>query len=364
MHTLARFSSLVSLNLLLQSSISPPSPRGVLYALATPKQAPSTFAELCMPELAETLAAGGIVLPMEAQLLAWDSLLGRRDAVIIAEAGSGKTLAYLLPLVEAMLREHRVGSSRAGSLHVVVPTRDLESQVVRVASELCALTPLSIATAEDPEAASAADIIVGTAAASAKMICGTQGGVAKRGKKARPPAGNRRRDPRTIVFDECDFMLAGARRTGSSAGASPAACILDYVRRSSKVVGKGKVVGNGRGVGKGKAKWQAPSKGSGKTAPSGLGTQAARTANADGGDGDGISDSHGNGVCDGEPAARPAVEPVQVVFVSATVPGQNPNSIGAFISARFPSIRYGAAASTCPPDSSRVGMTWPPTRHA
>ena len=39
--------------------------------------------------------------PMEAQMLAWDTLRHQpdRDVAVIAEAGSGKTLSYLVPVL-------------------------------------------------------------------------------------------------------------------------------------------------------------------------------------------------------------------------------------------------------------------------
>jgi hypothetical protein len=76
---------------------------------AAVKDAPvlaESFAELgCAAPLVEALAANfGIERPMETQLLSWQPLRNtQRDLVLIAEAGSGKTLAYLLPLIDKML---------------------------------------------------------------------------------------------------------------------------------------------------------------------------------------------------------------------------------------------------------------------
>ena len=269
---------------------------------------PATFAELgCNPALVTALESDSIVQPMEAQLLAWEALKDGTDTdvTLIAEAGSGKTLAYLLPLLDTMLSSQNAGQP-CGSLLVVVPTHDLVSQVLRVASSVCALTTLKVSSADDPKVASKADVVVGTPKAAAELICGRTG-VATRGKPVAARGthgvdGAHRRSPQTIVFDECDFMLAGVRKTGSKAGASPAARILDAVRRSSKARGKGGRSGNG---------------------------SAARTRS------DLSSEDDESG-----PQARPHPQPVRVLFVSATVPGQGGRSVGAFLNERFPSMRW------------------------
>ena len=185
---------------------------------STPVVAES-FAELgCSRTLVDSLAVKfGIERPMEAQLLSWQPLRDtQRDLVLIAEAGSGKTLAYLLPLIDKLLASHRkpkrpTVAAEAGTaapmtatqakiakllesfkvvprtrqqkiqrgqqeqllaalqleeaqrveqrrleenlerrLYVVVPNLDLEAQVLRVASDLCAGTPLQVCSGQRP----------------------------------------------------------------------------------------------------------------------------------------------------------------------------------------------------------------------
>ncbi|KAF2119921.1 P-loop containing nucleoside triphosphate hydrolase protein [Lophiotrema nucula] len=65
------------------------------------------------------------------------------DICVSARTGSGKTLAYLLPMVEAL--SNRVVSSL--SAIVVVPTRQLVEQALKVAEDLCTGTKLKVGTA-------------------------------------------------------------------------------------------------------------------------------------------------------------------------------------------------------------------------
>jgi len=89
----------------------------------------STFAELGVN--ARTLAAlsrQGITEPLAVQADAVPALLDGDDVVIEAPTGSGKSLAFLLPLVDR-LRERSGPGPRA---LVVTPTRELAIQVERV----------------------------------------------------------------------------------------------------------------------------------------------------------------------------------------------------------------------------------------
>ena len=85
---------------------------------ATPAPPPAeTFAELgCAPELVKSLAGTGIERPMEAQLLSYQPLRETtQDTVLIAEAGSGKTLAYLVPLIDKLLKSHTAQKTAAAA---------------------------------------------------------------------------------------------------------------------------------------------------------------------------------------------------------------------------------------------------------
>ena len=302
--------------LLLRSTMSPP--RASIFGLARKSPLPSapdpvSFEELgCSPPIVEALSTEGIIQPLEAQVAAWEALRhSTRDVAIVAEAGSGKTLAYLLPLCEALLEELKSqpdqsddfarqgastgrGGSRTRRVHVVVPTPDLVSQVKHIAATLCELTPLRVASATEvgrgQMATSDVHLVVGTAPESQPLLTGR----------------DCKRDTLAVVFDECDYMLAGVRATGGKAGASPAAAILEALCRRTKPPKKGKAAGSSAGNGREGRKGDDGRKGK-------EGTQ-----------GD--------------------AESPRMVFVSATVPGQGSKSVGAFLDSR---VKVGLAVRPC-----------------
>ncbi|KAH7128342.1 P-loop containing nucleoside triphosphate hydrolase protein [Dendryphion nanum] len=87
----------------------------------------------------EALAVQSVLLPMLHSGYSQHS----GDICVSARTGSGKTLAYLLPVVEALKDRHLTTLSAI----VIVPTRQLVDQAVRVAEELCAGTKLKVGTA-------------------------------------------------------------------------------------------------------------------------------------------------------------------------------------------------------------------------
>ena len=84
-----------------------------------------TFAELEVPpSLVAALAKQGITEPTDIQVAALPALLAGKDAYINSETGTGKTLAYLLPLfcrIDLKLE--------ATQVIVVVPTHELAEAV-------------------------------------------------------------------------------------------------------------------------------------------------------------------------------------------------------------------------------------------
>ncbi|EFN54452.1 hypothetical protein CHLNCDRAFT_135879 [Chlorella variabilis] len=94
-------------------------------------------------EVVAALQTLGITRPSHIQAAAYRALAqsGARHVVLADHAGSGKTLAYLLPLLQVLREEERVLGAAATQPHcprlvVVVPTAELCAQVVRVCRAL------------------------------------------------------------------------------------------------------------------------------------------------------------------------------------------------------------------------------------
>jgi superfamily II DNA/RNA helicase len=83
--------------------------------------------------VAQALAARGIVAPFRIQTLVLPDALAGRDVLAKAPTGSGKTIAFGLPVVERTER-----SAQAPSALILVPTRELALQV---AEELVSFAP-------------------------------------------------------------------------------------------------------------------------------------------------------------------------------------------------------------------------------
>ncbi|QCW99037.1 DEAD/DEAH box helicase [Aggregatimonas sangjinii] len=92
-------------------------------------------------ELRNALSDLGFEKPTPIQAVAYTSILSGRDFVGIAQTGTGKTLAYLLPV----LQDLKFSDQQSPRVLVLVPTRELVIQIVK---EIEKLTPyLSIRVA-------------------------------------------------------------------------------------------------------------------------------------------------------------------------------------------------------------------------
>ena len=84
------------------------------------------FSELSISaSLKERLAAGRFTTPTPVQAAAIPQALEGKDVLATAQTGTGKTLAFLIPVIEKLLKEHKPGISAL----VLVPTRELAMQV-------------------------------------------------------------------------------------------------------------------------------------------------------------------------------------------------------------------------------------------
>ena len=104
-----------------------------------------SFAELGVPgPLAGVLADAGITVPFPIQAATLPDALAGRDILGRGRTGSGKTLAFSIPLAAA-LADGYTSAGRPRGL-VLVPTRELASQVQAVLAPLAQAMSLSVAT--------------------------------------------------------------------------------------------------------------------------------------------------------------------------------------------------------------------------
>ncbi len=101
-----------------------------------------TFDELKInTPLKNALTDLGYVNPTPIQKEAYPSIMAGKDIVGIAQTGTGKTFAYLLPI----LKQHKFSEARHPSVLIIVPTRELVIQVVDEARKLAKYINIRIA---------------------------------------------------------------------------------------------------------------------------------------------------------------------------------------------------------------------------
>ncbi|WP_028560054.1 DEAD/DEAH box helicase [Paenibacillus pinihumi] len=126
----------------------------------------STFQALGIrPSLASILKAGGIVKPTPVQEQTIPVVLKGKDVIAQAQTGTGKTLAFALPMLEKIQPENRNVQAL-----VITPTRELAIQITKEISKLADSLGCSVLAAyggQDVEAQirkaqGATQIVVGT----------------------------------------------------------------------------------------------------------------------------------------------------------------------------------------------------------
>ena len=154
-------------------------------------------------QLLPALARLGFVEPTEVQRLAVPRVLAGEDTVLLGETGTGKTLAYTVPVLHAMLEDRAAakaaadGSWRPQAL-VLQPNRELCAQVHSLLGELVAELPLRASSLVDDNADADADVLVATPAVALRMWHGPEWF-------------------RWVVLDEADALLAGSFKPSARA---------------------------------------------------------------------------------------------------------------------------------------------------
>ena len=87
-----------------------------------------------MPALAQAAAEAGWANATAVQTAAMPALLQGRDLLVLAATGSGKTAAYLLPLLQRLLQSPHSLQEKPRRLRALVlaPTRELAQQMAVV----------------------------------------------------------------------------------------------------------------------------------------------------------------------------------------------------------------------------------------
>lgn len=91
------------------------------------------------PELAQFLKESGITRPTPVQVQTIPALLAGKDVIAQAQTGTGKTLAFLLPMLEKI----KVSGSHIQAL-IVTPTRELTLQITAEAKKLASLLDIKV----------------------------------------------------------------------------------------------------------------------------------------------------------------------------------------------------------------------------
>jgi len=166
---------------------------------------PSAFTDFdLIASLQASRQEQGFVTPTEIQRRALPLLLSGRSVVGVAETGGGKTLAYVLPVLNALKSLEDGGQPVAGDARpravVIVPTRELGEQVTKVFKRFTHTTRLRVRS-----------LLGGTTMEVARrnihgvfeVLVATPGRLLKLLDRELVDLG----DVRVLVFDEVDQML-------------------------------------------------------------------------------------------------------------------------------------------------------------
>lgn len=96
-----------------------------------------------------TLNQEGYIEPTHVQVKGIGEILRSRNVIISSEGGSGKTLAYGIPLVHSVMRYKNSGrrEEREDPLAmVIVPSRELAEQIGRILTKLAQVVGVGVAT--------------------------------------------------------------------------------------------------------------------------------------------------------------------------------------------------------------------------
>lgn len=106
-----------------------------------------SFEELALtPELATALDKGGFAVPTPIQTQAIPLALNGHDIMGLAQTGTGKTLAFGLPMLNAILKMPGKPAQKTTKALILAPTRELVNQIAQTLKSLTGQTKVSVVT--------------------------------------------------------------------------------------------------------------------------------------------------------------------------------------------------------------------------
>ena len=152
----------------------------------------TTFAELGLPpSLVAALAARGITVPTPVQASVIPLALVGGDLLAQARTGSGKTMAFLLPLAA------RIAAGEISKVWIVCPTRELAQQAAREAETILGAGKTAVLVGGVPAYPQVRDLRRGV-----PIVIGTPGRMCDHLAQ-----GNLKPDAEIVVLDEADQMM-------------------------------------------------------------------------------------------------------------------------------------------------------------
>lgn len=92
-----------------------------------------------MYELYKAILVAGLKMPTPVQRKVIPSVMAGKDAIVCYKTGSGKTLSYLLPMINKLKCHSKVVGARA---LILIPTRELAEQISKVLRQFIKFTDL------------------------------------------------------------------------------------------------------------------------------------------------------------------------------------------------------------------------------
>lgn len=151
-------------------------------------------------EIKRSLASQGFKKPTDIQFKAIPNILAGEDLLAIAQTGTGKTAAFVIPILEMIHKENRKSRSEGIKCIVMVPTRELAVQITKVFHEIGRHLRVETYAVyggvdQDPQIAKLEDGIDIMVATPGRMFDLVSQGYIKLHRV------------RTVVLDEADHML-------------------------------------------------------------------------------------------------------------------------------------------------------------